>query len=159
MNGLKYFSTIVAVSAKTINELWPGRTILILAILSSIVATVGNTYWDIVVDWGLLRRSSRNRWLRDELVIKNKSVYFIAMVIECVIFSYIFSLILCQCMTGERTFCAGGECCAAACLDAECDWFQTSPLAASNCIDCPCCLPGDHTPRHLEFLQVYSLRI
>ncbi|PQQ06372.1 hypothetical protein Pyn_16108 [Prunus yedoensis var. nudiflora] len=37
------------------------------------------TYWDLVVDWGLLQRNSKNRWLRDKLLIPYKSVYFGAM--------------------------------------------------------------------------------
>ncbi|KAL6186816.1 hypothetical protein ACLB2K_042935 [Fragaria x ananassa] len=40
------------------------------------------TYWDLVVDWGLLHRNSKNRWLRDKLVIPYKSVYFGAMVLN-----------------------------------------------------------------------------
>ncbi|KAK3222983.1 hypothetical protein Dsin_010008 [Dipteronia sinensis] len=39
-------------------------------------------YWDIVMDWGLLRRKSKNPYLRDKLVISNKSVYFVAMVLN-----------------------------------------------------------------------------
>ncbi|KAL5807813.1 hypothetical protein ACOSQ3_028504 [Xanthoceras sorbifolium] len=85
LNGLKYFSTIVAVSTRTIYELRKGKILLIVAIASSVVATIANTYWDIVMDWGLLRRSSRNRWLRDKLVIPNKSVYFIAMVLNIIL--------------------------------------------------------------------------
>ncbi|KAK2655611.1 hypothetical protein Ddye_008663 [Dipteronia dyeriana] len=85
LNGLKYFSTIVAVSTRTIYELRTGQTWLIVAIASSVVATIANTYWDIVIDWGLLRRSSRNHWLRDKLIIPNKSVYFIAMVLNIIL--------------------------------------------------------------------------
>ncbi|TXG57586.1 hypothetical protein EZV62_015415 [Acer yangbiense] len=85
LNALKYFSTIVAVSTRTIYELKTGKTLLIMATASSIVATVANTYWDIVMDWGLLRRSSRNHWLRDKLIIPNKSVYFIAMVLNIIL--------------------------------------------------------------------------
>ncbi|KAK0584116.1 hypothetical protein LWI29_007805 [Acer saccharum] len=85
LNALKYFSTIVAVSTRTIYELKTGQTLLIMATASSIVATIANTYWDIVMDWGLLRRSSRNHWLRDKLIIPNKSVYFIAMVLNIIL--------------------------------------------------------------------------
>ncbi|KAH6786486.1 EXS family protein [Perilla frutescens var. hirtella] len=41
-----------------------------------------NTYWDIVIDWGLLRRNSKNPWLRDKLLISNKAVYFVAIVVN-----------------------------------------------------------------------------
>ncbi|KAH7554559.1 hypothetical protein ACOSP7_028017 [Xanthoceras sorbifolium] len=85
LNGLKYLSTIVAVTTRTILELRPGNTWLIVAAASSGVATIANTYWDIVIDWGLLRRNSRNPWLRDKLVIPNRSVYFIAMVLNIIL--------------------------------------------------------------------------
>lgn len=79
-NGLKYFLTIVAVLTRTTFELKKGRTWRVLALISSAVATMMNTYWDIVIDWGLLRRKSKNPFLRDKLVVSHKSVYFAAMV-------------------------------------------------------------------------------
>ncbi|CAL5370677.1 unnamed protein product [Camellia sinensis] len=84
LNGLKYFSTIIAVVMRTGNDLKWGKTWKILATTSSGVAIIASTYWDIVIDWGLLRRNSRNPWLRDKLLISNKSVYFVAIVsTEC----------------------------------------------------------------------------
>ncbi|KAG6763945.1 hypothetical protein POTOM_031395 [Populus tomentosa] len=49
------------------------------------VAVIVNTYWDIAVDWGLLRRKSKNAFLRDKLVISHKSVYFAAMIMNVVL--------------------------------------------------------------------------
>ncbi|KAF5958562.1 hypothetical protein HYC85_005787 [Camellia sinensis] len=84
LNGLKYFSTIIAVVMRTGNDLKWGKTWKIMATTSSGVAIIASTYWDIVIDWGLLRRNSRNPWLRDKLLISNKSVYFVAIVsTEC----------------------------------------------------------------------------
>lgn len=80
-NGLKYFSTIVAVITRTAFELRKEMTWMVLALVSSTVAALINTYWDIVVDWGLLRRQSKNKYLRDKLVVSHKSVYFAAMVL------------------------------------------------------------------------------
>ncbi|BFG26647.1 hypothetical protein CerSpe_129210 [Prunus speciosa] len=85
LNGLKYFSTILAVAMRTSFDLKRGMKWKILAITSSVVATIVSTYWDIVIDWGLLRRNSRNPWLRDKLLISNKSVYFIAMVLNVIL--------------------------------------------------------------------------
>ncbi|XP_021812514.1 phosphate transporter PHO1 homolog 9 isoform X2 [Prunus avium] len=85
LNGLKYFSTILAVAMRTSFDLKKGMKWKILAITSSVVATIVSTYWDIVIDWGLLRRNSRNPWLRDKLLISNKSVYFIAMVLNVIL--------------------------------------------------------------------------
>lgn len=92
-NGIKYLSIITAVVFRTLysrsrdNEVGECCTnaVLVWRITSaatSTFATVINTYWDIVVDWGLLRRNSKNPWLRDKLVVPYKSVYFIAMVIR-----------------------------------------------------------------------------
>ena len=87
-NGLKYFSTIVAVIIRTVYELHKGKTSwMVLALISSAVATMMNTYWDIVVDWGLLQKQSKNKFLRDRLQVSNKSIYFVAMVMS-------------KCMTG-----------------------------------------------------------
>ncbi|XP_061992264.1 phosphate transporter PHO1 homolog 3 [Rosa rugosa] len=81
-NGLKYFFTIVAVSMRTAYSLNKDVNWKILAGIFSIIAALYGTYWDLVVDWGLLQRSSKNRWLRDKLVIPYKSVYFGAMVLN-----------------------------------------------------------------------------
>lgn len=84
-NGFKYLSIVVAVSMRTTYELKMGEmkmsaTWKILAAASSGIATIIATYWDIVIDWGLLRWNSKNPWLRDKLIIQNKAVYFVAIV-------------------------------------------------------------------------------
>ncbi|KAL6547085.1 hypothetical protein OROMI_022806 [Orobanche minor] len=76
-NGLKYLSTIVAVSATNKGLAWK-----ITALITSIIATVVSTYWDIVIDWGLFQRNSKNRWLRDKLLVPHKSVYYAAIVLN-----------------------------------------------------------------------------
>ncbi|KAI3799107.1 hypothetical protein L1987_34397 [Smallanthus sonchifolius] len=85
MNGLKYLSTIVAVVTRTIYVQRRGTAMRIIAASSSGVATIYNTYWDMVKDWGLLRRDSTNPWLRDKLILPNKSVYFVAMVLNVIL--------------------------------------------------------------------------
>ncbi|KAF9663759.1 hypothetical protein SADUNF_Sadunf17G0085500 [Salix dunnii] len=84
-NGLKYLIIIIAVAARTAYDLRMGMTLRIFAAATSGAATIMATYWDIVVDWGLLQRDSRNPWLRDKLVIPSKSVYFVAMVLNVVL--------------------------------------------------------------------------
>uniref|UniRef100_A0A7N0ZWT7 Uncharacterized protein n=1 Tax=Kalanchoe fedtschenkoi TaxID=63787 RepID=A0A7N0ZWT7_KALFE len=81
-NGLKYFSTIIAVSMRTAYSLNNGMIWMILAWATSVIAAVYGLYWDLVVDWGLLQKNSRNRWLRDKLMIPNKGVYFVAMALN-----------------------------------------------------------------------------
>ncbi|XP_047172696.1 phosphate transporter PHO1 homolog 9-like [Vigna umbellata] len=85
LNGLKYISTIVALVMRTTNEFHRGMVWQILAATSSSIATIVNTYWDVVIDWGLLRRNSKNPWLREKLSVPNKSVYFAAMVLNVVL--------------------------------------------------------------------------
>ncbi|KAK7394473.1 hypothetical protein VNO78_15001 [Psophocarpus tetragonolobus] len=85
LNGLKYISTVVALVLRTTNEFHRGMVWKILAATSSSIATIVNTYWDIVIDWGLLRRNSRNPWLREKLSVPNKAVYFAAMVLNVIL--------------------------------------------------------------------------
>ncbi|XP_019101639.1 PREDICTED: phosphate transporter PHO1 homolog 10-like isoform X3 [Camelina sativa] len=84
-NALKYMLTIIAVIIRTAYELKKGRTWMILALVSSGVATGMNTFWDIVIDWGLLRRHSQNPYLRDKLLVPHKSVYFAAMIVNVIL--------------------------------------------------------------------------
>ncbi|KAI6700534.1 hypothetical protein NL676_014858 [Syzygium grande] len=62
-----------------------GVTLKIIAAAGSGVATVANTYWDLIIDWGLLRRNGKNSWLRDKLAIPNRSIYFVAMVLNVIL--------------------------------------------------------------------------
>ncbi|KAI3452277.1 hypothetical protein Pfo_008942 [Paulownia fortunei] len=82
LNCLKYFSTIVALVMRTIYDLRKGVFWKIMAASTSGVTTIYNTYWDIVIDWGLLQRNAKNPWLRDKLLISNKAVYFVAIVVN-----------------------------------------------------------------------------
>ncbi|KAL7260649.1 hypothetical protein ACSBR1_006336 [Camellia fascicularis] len=82
LNGLKYFITIVALCMRTAYSLNEGLSWNILAWIASVIAAVFSTYWDLVFDWGLLQKKSKNRWLRDKLLVPHKSVYFAAMVLN-----------------------------------------------------------------------------
>ncbi|KAL4197922.1 hypothetical protein AMTRI_Chr04g253560 [Amborella trichopoda] len=84
-NALKYFSTIIAVVTRTAFTLQKQMSWMVMAQLSSAIATIISTYWDIVIDWGLLQRHSRNRWLRDRLLIPHKSIYFGAMALNIIL--------------------------------------------------------------------------
>ncbi|GMI64173.1 phosphate 1, ARABIDOPSIS PHOSPHATE 1 [Hibiscus trionum] len=81
----KYVSAMVAAGARLTyatqsNSLWFG-----VVLVTSIVATVYQLYWDFVKDWGLLNPNSRNPWLRDDLILKKKSIYFISIVLNVVL--------------------------------------------------------------------------
>ncbi|XP_026405396.1 phosphate transporter PHO1 homolog 8-like [Papaver somniferum] len=84
-NGLKYLLAIIAVLIRTEFDLKKGTSWRVAAVVSSAVAASMSTYWDIVKDWGLLQRHSKNPWLRDKLLISHTSVYFIAMVINVIL--------------------------------------------------------------------------
>lgn len=81
-NGLKYFVTIVAVSLRTAYSLSKGTAWQVIAWVFSVIAAISGTYWDLVIDWGLLQRHSKNRWLRDKLLVPNKIVYYVAIVLN-----------------------------------------------------------------------------
>lgn len=78
----KYVSAMVAGAARlayTGKEHHHGVW-LAMVLVSSAVATVYQLYWDFVNDWGLLQPNSKNPWLRDDLILKNKSIYFMSIV-------------------------------------------------------------------------------
>ncbi|KAL9276202.1 hypothetical protein ACSQ67_026257 [Phaseolus vulgaris] len=81
-NGLKYFLTIAAVCLRTADSLDGGWRWKVMAWIFSISTAIFSTYWDLVIDWGLLQRHSKNRWLRDKLLLPHKSVYFAAVVLN-----------------------------------------------------------------------------
>ncbi|KAG6420945.1 hypothetical protein SASPL_117491 [Salvia splendens] len=85
LNGLKYFSTVVALVMRSLYDITvqngnASSFWRIMAAATSGITTIYNTYWDIVVDWGLLQKKAKNRWLRDKLLISNKAVYVVAIV-------------------------------------------------------------------------------
>ncbi|KAK9137758.1 hypothetical protein Sjap_008352 [Stephania japonica] len=72
----KYVSAMVAAGARLTFAMQPTRFWWIVVIISTSVATIYQLYWDFVKDWGLLNKKCKHPWLRDELILKNKSVYF-----------------------------------------------------------------------------------
>ncbi|KAJ1423675.1 SPX domain [Sesbania bispinosa] len=85
INGSKHLSTIVAMVIRTAFETKKGNTWKVLALVSSAVTVLMSTYWDIVKDWGLLQRHSKNPYLRDKIIVPHKSVYYITMVMNVVL--------------------------------------------------------------------------
>ncbi|XP_054810058.1 phosphate transporter PHO1 homolog 3-like [Prosopis cineraria] len=81
-NAVKYFLTLAAVCIRTAYSLNKGISWKVLAWIFSIFAAIYSTYWDLAIDWGLLQRNSKNRWLRDKLILTQKNVYFAAMVVN-----------------------------------------------------------------------------
>ncbi|MCO5580861.1 hypothetical protein L7F22_034734 [Adiantum nelumboides] len=78
-NGGKYLSAMVAMGCRLTFEFYGSKPWLVLRIMSSSIATIYQLYWDFVVDWGLLQPHSKNPWLRDQLILTKKSIYFMSM--------------------------------------------------------------------------------
>ncbi|KAL1807952.1 hypothetical protein ACET3Z_024942 [Daucus carota] len=89
-NSLKYFSIIVSFVTRTAYGRNNSNEWYIIAWITSVVAGIVATYWDIIYDWGLLNRKSTNPWLRDKLLVPYKSVYFAAIALNVLLrFSWI----------------------------------------------------------------------
>lgn len=81
-NAGKYGSAMLAMVVKLSYTIKGDTTWLVLFIIFSCFAMLYQLYWDLVVDWGLLQPNSKNRWLRDDLILKKKYIYFVSMVRE-----------------------------------------------------------------------------
>ena len=56
--------------------------------LSHIVSAIYTLYWDLINDWGLLKRNSKNFLLRDELIYGHglhNWIYYIAMIEDTIL--------------------------------------------------------------------------
>ncbi|KAJ3694343.1 hypothetical protein LUZ60_009823 [Juncus effusus] len=75
----KYVSAMLAAGAKVAYEKENSAGCLSLVVIMSSFATVYQLYWDFVKDWGLLQPNSKNPWLRNDLILKRKFVYYLSM--------------------------------------------------------------------------------
>ncbi|KAK3041312.1 hypothetical protein RJ639_001414 [Escallonia herrerae] len=76
----KYVSAMLAAGAKVAYEKEKSVGWLCLVVVVSSGATVYQLYWDFVRDWGLLQFHSKNPWLRNELMLRRKFIYFFSMI-------------------------------------------------------------------------------
>ncbi|RLN25440.1 hypothetical protein C2845_PM07G04290 [Panicum miliaceum] len=81
----KYVSAMLAAGAKVAYEKDESLASLTLLVAVSSTATVYQLYWDFVKDWGLLQPNSKNPWLRNDLVLKRKSIYYVSMGLNLVL--------------------------------------------------------------------------
>ncbi|XP_026438857.1 phosphate transporter PHO1 homolog 3-like [Papaver somniferum] len=82
INGFKYLSIVLSVSMVTAYSKRHTMGLYVMAWISAISAAIVSIYWDIVFDWGLLQKNSKNPWLRDKLLVPHKSVYFGIMIMD-----------------------------------------------------------------------------
>ena len=76
----KYVSAMVAAGARITYARQPTQLWMVIVLVTSLVATVYQLYWDFVKDWGIFNPKSKNPWLRDDLILKNKSIYYVSLV-------------------------------------------------------------------------------
>ncbi|XP_027097298.2 phosphate transporter PHO1 homolog 1 isoform X1 [Coffea arabica] len=81
----KYVSAMLAAGAKVAYEKERSSGWLCLLVVISSAATVYQLYWDFVKDWGLLQSHSKNPWLRDELMLRRKFIYYLSMGLNLVL--------------------------------------------------------------------------
>ncbi|KAL1556614.1 Phosphate transporter PHO1 1 [Salvia divinorum] len=85
LNLGKYVSAMLAAGAKMAYEKEKTVGWLCLVVIMSSAATVYQLYWDFVKDWGLLQFNSKNPWLRDELVLRHKFIYYFSLGLNLVL--------------------------------------------------------------------------
>ncbi|KAL5990500.1 acid phosphatase [Asimina triloba] len=81
----KYVSAMLAAGARLTYAMQPSPLWLAIVVVTSSVATVYQLYWDFVKDWGLLNPKSKNPWLRDELILKHKGIYYVSIALNFVL--------------------------------------------------------------------------
>lgn len=81
----KYVSAMIAAGTKVAYENDNSAGWLSLVVIVSSVATIYQLYWDFVKDWGLLQFNSKNPWLRNDLILKQKYIYFLSMGLNLVL--------------------------------------------------------------------------
>ncbi|CAN6239095.1 unnamed protein product [Urochloa humidicola] len=81
-NAGKYVSAMVAAAVRFKYAATPTPLWMWMVVISSSGATIYQLYWDFVMDWGFLNPKSKNLWLRDQLILKNKSIYYVSMMLN-----------------------------------------------------------------------------
>ncbi|XP_056857931.1 phosphate transporter PHO1 homolog 1-like [Raphanus sativus] len=81
----KYVSAMLAAGTKLAYEKERSIGWLCLVVAMSSIATVYQLYWDFVKDWGLFQHNSNNPWLRNQLMLRQKSIYYFSMVLNLVL--------------------------------------------------------------------------
>ena len=85
IDSLKYVSYLIYITINSYKKLSSGFThIYTIGLIWHLVVVVYAYLWDVIQDWGLLRRKSRNYLLRDNLLYPKKFYYF-AMVTNLVL--------------------------------------------------------------------------
>ncbi|THU64149.1 hypothetical protein C4D60_Mb01t23440 [Musa balbisiana] len=98
---------MVAAAAKLKYAVEPTPLWMVIVVITSTGATFYQLFWDFVKDWGLLDLSSKNLFLRDDLILKNKCVYYVSIVGVASVFSLLVQPCP-KCSTLTRLRCVQG---------------------------------------------------
>ncbi|KAF7086796.1 hypothetical protein CFC21_090058 [Triticum aestivum] len=81
----KYMSAMVAAAVRFKYKATPTPFWMCMVLITSTGTTVYQLYWDFVKDWGFFTPKSKNLWLRDDLILKNKFTYYVSMMLNLVL--------------------------------------------------------------------------
>uniref|UniRef100_M8B600 Phosphate transporter PHO1-2 n=1 Tax=Aegilops tauschii TaxID=37682 RepID=M8B600_AEGTA len=81
----KYMSAMVAAAVRFKYKATPTPFWVWMVLISSTGTTAYQLYWDFVKDWGFFTPKSKNLWLRDDLILKNKFTYYVSMMLNLVL--------------------------------------------------------------------------
>ncbi|XP_040248983.1 phosphate transporter PHO1-2-like isoform X4 [Aegilops tauschii subsp. strangulata] len=84
-NAGKYVSAMVAAAVRLQYKATPTPFWVWMVLITSTGTTVYQLYWDFVKDWGFFTPKSKNLWLRDDLILKNKFTYYVSMMLNLVL--------------------------------------------------------------------------
>jgi hypothetical protein len=85
-NAGKYFTSMVAIALATVNSLVYGEdtmsNVKIAWIVLIVISTIYSYVWDIVFDWGLGNKHSKNFFLRDTLLAQPIGIYYAVIIFD-----------------------------------------------------------------------------
>ncbi|KAL0927597.1 hypothetical protein M5K25_001783 [Dendrobium thyrsiflorum] len=81
-NAGKYISAMLAAAVRWKYAFDPTPMWLAFVVITSTFATFYQLYWDFVKDWGLLNLNSTNLFLRNELILRNNSIYYVSLALN-----------------------------------------------------------------------------
>lgn len=83
----KYVSAMVAAGARLTyaQQQDPSLLCTVLVVVTSAAATIYQLYWDFVQDWGFFNPSSKHPWLRDDLILRSKCIYYVSIAINLIL--------------------------------------------------------------------------
>ena len=87
-NAAKYSTSFVKVLCSAVYSKHKHNVAMAFWFLSHAISAIYTLYWDLINDWGLLKRKSKNFWLRDELIYGhglNNWIYYIAMIEDTIL--------------------------------------------------------------------------